>query len=206
MVLLRKMFPQKTYLNSAVYRNVRFTWREIVVIATVISVIALFFSAISLGFTIYNILRDRGKINVWSEIYFDSSKSFENPPPALKIRIVNSGRRPIIIVKIVKKSEKSEWSTSIVNPSLPKDENGFLLEAPTPKDFLAQNTCLVLREGEVHEWIIDYEEHLSNLIHLHDDEVHFASKLYIEDVLKKRYYVKDSLQNIKRLCEHKEET
>jgi hypothetical protein len=168
----------------------------------VISSIALVVSTINLVFTIYNIFRDRGKVTAWAEISYDTSKDPDNPPPALRVRVVNSGRRPIVILYIVKEAKTRIWFSSIVDPVLPIDENGKLLRFPKNKDFVAQNSCLTLREGEVFEWIIDYEEHLGELI-FDDGNFHFAKKLYIEDVLKNRYYVKKSFENIKILSTHK---
>jgi hypothetical protein len=171
-----------------------------------ISCTALIISIISLTFTIYNILRDRGKVTAWAEIFYDSSKDPDKPPPALRVRVVNSGRRPIVILHIVKEAKTGTWFSSIVDPVLPIDENGNLLRPPKVKDFVAQNSCLTLREGEVFEIIINYDEHLGELVNFDGENVHFTKKLYIEDVLKNRYYVKKSFENIKILSGFKENT
>lgn len=163
-----------------------------------ISLVALIFSAVSIGFAIYSIIRDKGRLQVWSEIYYDSSKDLGNPPPCLKIRIVNAGRRPVVLTSLVKKSSTLIWSSPIVSPNLLTNEKGYLERLPSMQDFSAQNTCLVLQENHVFEFVIE-DGSPFDLIASIDDKVHCAEKLYVEDVLKKKYYVKWSKENIKKM-------
>lgn len=173
-------------------------------IPIIISIAALIFSATSLAFSIYNILRDRGKLRVWSELYYDRSKDPENPPPSLKIIMVNAGRRPIVLTSFVKLSPSMTWYSPLNYPSLPTNEKGYLNRLPTMEDFAAQNTCLVLKEGEVFEYIIEHGDDFE-LFTLIDDDIHYANKLYVQDVLKRRYYVKKSHESIEKLFKFEKE-
>jgi len=62
----------------------------------IISTFALLFSALSLIFTAYNVLRDKSKIKAWAEVYYDLSKDMDNPPPVLKIRFVRNNNDLLI--------------------------------------------------------------------------------------------------------------
>lgn len=75
---------------------------------------------------------------------------------------------------------------------------------PSMEDFRAQHTCLALKEGEVYEHIIEHEDN-DELFSFIDDEMYYAEKLYVEDVLKRRYFVKESDTNIKKLFEFERE-
>jgi len=165
-----------------------------------ISLIAIIFSAIGLAVSIYNVQRDNGRLIAWSEIVANETSEDENH--AIKITLVNSGRRVVVLTSIVKESPTLTWSTPVKNPILEKDNKGYLVKMPDIEDLNAQHTCLVLQEGEIFELIIPYAEHYNDLMFSLGNEMHYATKLYVEDVMKKRHYIKGSSKNIVRFNEY----
>lgn len=171
-----------------------------------ISIIALFISLISLSFTIFSFLRDRSKIDAWSELYY----TFSNDPndcyktvPNLKIRIANSGRRPIVITSLIKVSSDSGFLTEfIISPkiNLSSGNDGTLSNLPKIEDFSVQNTSVVLNEGQAFELFIRHNDGIQELtiVNHKDGEYYDVEKLYIEDVLKNKIYIKNSKENIKK--------
>jgi len=168
--------------------------------AITISLIAIIFSAIGLAVSIYSVQRDKGRLIAWSEIVTDEAR--ENASHAIKITLVNSGRRVVVLTSMVKESPTLTWSTPLKNPILEKDNKGYLIKTPDIEDLNAQHTCLVLQEGEIFELIIPYEEHYNDLMFSLEKKMHYATKLYVEDVMKKRHHIKDSSKNIVRFNEY----
>lgn len=174
-------------------------------ISNIIAISALLISLITLIFTIFNFLRDRSKVRVWSELYYtpaSNSTDLDKLVPNLKIRIVNAGRRPIVISALIQVSLNFEYrSTSIIPPNLPHDGLGTLLNIPSIEDFSVQNTSLVLDEGKAFEIFIRYDDWMHYLINEDYDRNGYyeeVEKLYIEDVFKNKFYVKNSKENIEK--------
>lgn len=162
-----------------------------------LSIVASILSAGSFGFTAYSILRDRGRVLAVSEIFQDNSRSLK-PGPSMLIRVVNSGRRPVSLARLVRKCSQGEWSSFLTTPPLKTDDKGVLIEVPRTEEFVAQNTAVRLLEGDVFELIIHHDD-FSELYGFFDEEIRTATDLYFEDVLGRRYRVRKAAKNLKIL-------
>ncbi|MFO7593774.1 MAG: hypothetical protein R6X15_07005 [Pseudomonadota bacterium] len=167
-----------------------------------LSITATILSIGSFGFTVYNILRDRGRILATSEIFYDNSRAL-NPGPSVLIRVVNSGRRPIVLTKLVRVCSQGEWASFLSTPSLDTDENGYAVRMPASSQFVAQNTAVRLPESGVYEQVIHHDDY-SELHGLFEDDVRTAKDLYFEDVLGRRYRIKDAEKNLSHLYSYEE--
>ncbi|TBU76191.1 hypothetical protein [Phytopseudomonas daroniae] len=162
-----------------------------------IALLALLVSCVSMGVSLYNVVRDRARIKAYSSIYYDHSRSLE-PDPSLRIRVVNVGRRPVMLAYLVKSSREGEWASTL-RPIQPPEESGGQLGVWIDKAMLAQHSALRLAEGEVFEMLIHREDYGFHLCNCSGDSVLEAEKLYVEDVQGRRYFVKGSRKNIARL-------
>lgn len=162
-----------------------------------IALLALLVSCVSMGVSLYNVVRDRAWIKAHSSIFHDYSRGTE-PGPSLRIRVVNAGRRPVMLTYLVRSGRQGEWSESLCPVRLHEigeDDLAGLIE----KSKLTQYFALRLAEGEVFEKIVHRDDYNYELCDFIEDELREAEKLYVEDVQGRRYFVKGSRKNIARL-------
>jgi hypothetical protein len=154
-------------------------------------------SVSSLTISILSFARDRSRIRAWSEILWQ--RVGEEEIPQMRVYISNSGRRSIHILNLVKISGKSKWWRSINSPEV---EGGLITSIEQIEEikekWLAHNVSVKLGEGEIIELSFkpsDSHEFWS----LHEESPMLATKLYIEDVLKRKYPVRGASKCIDTL-------
>lgn len=171
--------------------------------ATSLSIAAILISAISAGITVFSYIRDKSKIIAWSEVVYDKSKSLDNPPPCFYLKIVNIGRRPIVLTSIEKRGRNGGWSNSLAEPELGKPIDEVLKESKLKDVFSTKNTSKVLQEAEFFEVSYDIEDFLFEVFSFDDDKLIEATDFFIMDILGKKYPVKNAKQNIAAMLAHK---
>ena len=172
-----------------------------------ISIIAVSISAISAAFTIFNIYRDRARVISWSEVVYDMSQDPDDPPPVLYIKIVNTGRRPIILTSVKKVAKNSTWGTPLRYPDYKQLDitvSDAIKDPETRRSvFSIKNTSVVLKESEYFEvsyGIDDFQHEVRNIF---NDEFHEADNMYIENIVGSKIKIKDIKKNIQAMYEYK---
>lgn len=135
------------------------------------SSIALGISIISLGLSAYFGLRDRAKIHTSCNYYPLS----EHRPASMKVSIVNSGRRPIVLRMICKSDKQGHW----VGEYIGDDKKGYQLG-----------------EHEGYEIRLT-EENLFGTVPEEGDLMEIDD-LYFEDFLGKKYPIKNARENLRQ--------
>lgn len=162
---------------------------------TVISFLALAVSAVSLTVSLLGYLRDRSKLRVWSTVSWQWNGP-ESDTPVLHIQIANLGRRPAVILNLVKRAGKTKWWRSVQRPELPGQETLSVKQLiELKRSSLAHLVSLKLNEGEIFELAFTPED-FHEFIATHDTPIVEATLLEIEDVFGKMYPVKDSTKNL----------
>ncbi len=172
-------------------------------IATTLSIVAVVISAISAGITAVSYIRDKPKIIAWSEVVYDNSKDPENPPPLFYLKIVNAGRRPIVLTEIEKKGPNGCWRNQLAEPQLDKPINKALRENKIQDIFSTKNTSKVLREADFFEVSYDINEFRFEIYSFNNDQLIEANNLFVLDIFGKRYPVKYAKVNIVKMLTHK---
>jgi hypothetical protein len=172
-----------------------------------ISIIAVFISAISAAVTIFNIYRDRAKVISWSEIVYDMSQDPDDPPPVLYIKIVNTGLRPIILISIKKIAKNSSWGNALRYPDydqLNVNASDAIRDPETRRSvFSIKNTSVVLKESEYFEVSYGIDDFQHEVRSFFNDELHEATSMQIEDVLGTKIKIKDIKKNIEAMYQYK---
>jgi len=137
----------------------------------IIAILALIISMISLGFSAYFGLRDRGRLRATSR-FFPAS---EHGPIRIVVTLVNTGRRPILLRLIGGSDGKGKWSGHYLGDD---------------------KTGLRLGEHERHELTLEREDLV--FFHPEDDDFIFET-LWVEDSLGRRHAVRDGKINIRRV-------
>ena len=171
--------------------------------ATALSIAAILISAISAGITLFSYIRDKSKIIAWSEVVYDKSKDLNNPPPCFYLKIVNIGRRPIVLTSIEKRGKNGRWSNPLAEPELEKPINAALKENNLKDIFSTKNTSKVLQEAEFFEISYDIDNFRFEVFSFNDDELVEAENFLIMDILGKKYPVKNAKKNIAAMLAHK---
>lgn len=171
--------------------------------AASLSIAAILISAISAGITVFSYIRDKSKIIAWSEVLYDKSKSLDNPPPCFYLKIVNIGRRPIVLTSIEKRGRNGRWSNPLAEPKLEKPIDAVLKERKLRDVFSTKNTSKVLQEAEFFEISYDVEDFPFEVFSFDDGEITEATDFFILDILGKKYPVKNAKKNIAAMLAHK---
>ena len=166
-------------------------------IALIFSIFAAVVSGLSLVISFYNVRRDRAQVLARSDIIYDGSHSLD-PSPSMRVRIINSGRRPIIITQFVIISEQGNWFAPLRGLG-----GRELLEAiaegrPLIEKLAAQNTSIRLSEVDIFEMLIHHDDDRI-LYNFFEDDQREAQDLQIEDVLGRRYKIQDAKKNLSKL-------
>ncbi|WP_312975699.1 hypothetical protein [Stutzerimonas nitrititolerans] len=170
--------------------------------ATSLSIAAVFISAISAGITLFGYIRDKSKIIAWSEVVYDKSKSLDNPPPCFYLKIVNIGRRPIVLTDIEKIGKNGRWRNPLAEPELDKPIDTVLKEKKIKDIFSTKNTSKVLQEAEFFEASYDLEDFRFEVFSFDDDKLVEATNFFIMDILGKKYPVRNAKKNISVMLAH----
>lgn len=143
--------------------------------AEVIATIALFISVLSTGFSIYAIVRDRQRVKA-KAVFFASGPNYEPEDPHVLVRIVNRGRRPVVLRAWHGSSDKGEIAGS------PLGEGGGLH----------------LKEAEFQEVTIKYRDTI-----FFPPDAYSAFEitrlLYIEDSVGRRWPIRGGKRALRRL-------
>jgi len=134
-----------------------------------VSIVALVTSLTSVGVSIYFGLRDRPKVKTSCTLYppYD-----ENPVPRLFVRLVNAGRRPVIIRLFGGTFGKDGWQGTYLN----------------------EGKGLRLGEHEFYEQTISPDD--QDVLFSHEDS-EAVQELWFEDSLGQRHPVKNSRKLLK---------
>lgn len=163
---------------------------------TLIALMAFAVSALSLTVSSLGYLRDRSKLRVSSNMTW----LFNGPEldtPVLKIQIANLGRRPVVILNLVKRAGKLKWWRSIKRHELPDQDIAKQIEE-IHRQSLAQMISIKLNEGEILE-LAFLPDDCPEFIATHEDPIVEAASLEIEDASGRLYPVKDSQKNLATL-------
>ncbi|MBA4681508.1 MAG: hypothetical protein H2075_01860 [Pseudomonas sp.] len=166
-------------------------------ISLILSIFAAVVSGLSLAISFYNVRRDRAQVLARSEIFYDGSRSLE-PGPGMKVRIINSGRRPIIITQFVIISEQGNWFAPLRGLGGRELQEAIAEGRPLIEKLIAQNTSIRLSEGDIFEMVIHHDDDRI-LYSFFEDDQREAKDLQIEDVLGRRYRVQDAKKNLSKL-------
>ena len=82
-----------------------------------VSLMAFAVSVASLAISLFGYSRDRSKLRAWSTIVWQSNGP-EPQTPIMHIRVANIGRRPVMVLNLVKRSGRSKWWRGIQQPGL----------------------------------------------------------------------------------------
>lgn len=164
---------------------------------TVIALMAFAVSALSLTVSSLSYLRDRSKLRVSSNMTWRSNGP-ESDTPILKIQIANLGRRPVVLLNLVKRAGKLKWWRSIKRHE-PSDQDTFEKQIEEiHRHSLAQMISIKLSEGEILE-LAFLPDDCPEFIATHEDPIVEATSLEIEDASGRFYPVKDSQKNLATL-------
>jgi hypothetical protein len=167
--------------------------------ANVTSIIALTISAFSAALTVFSHLRDRPRIIAWSEVVYDRSKDPENPPPCFYLKIVNAGRRPIIITSIEKKSKETSWTNGIVEADLGREIFTHITEEDWKKMCSTEHSSKVLKESEFFEAAYEGDDFLAQICDFSGDKFSKADRLFVIDIFGRSYPVRNSKKHITQM-------
>ncbi|MDN0085312.1 hypothetical protein QU487_21665 [Crenobacter sp. SG2305] len=159
-----------------------------------ISLLAFTVSVASLTISLLNYLRDRSKLKVWSEICWQHNGP-EPEIPHLHIRIANMGRRPTVVLNLVKRDGKAKWWRPIPPPILDEAITGVAQFDDLRRKSLAHLVSAKLAEGEILE-IVFRPEDCHEFVSVREDAIFEAKTLQVEDAFGKLYSVKNSEKNI----------
>ena len=164
--------------------------------SVVISLLAFAVSVSSFAVSLLAYFRDRSKVRTWSEIIWDTS-GIKHRTPFLHVYVVNEGRRPVVMLNLLKRHGASKWWAPIKQPNLSED----IFEAIKQlKKSPAQDVAVRLAEGEILEIVFDPDD-CPEFIADHEDPPVEATELQIQDVTGKIYPVKNSASGLKTLFE-----
>ncbi|KMV31026.1 hypothetical protein AB733_08475 [Photobacterium swingsii] len=163
--------------------------------------LALLISGISLLVSGYSIYRDRSRVKVFCKVVYDCSRdqseNLDNPPPFLRIYVVNTGKRPIFLSNLCGYiSRKSAHSWALKDEPIAYDENG--IPSVVSSGFV-HNVGVRLNDGEIYEYRIKHDDY-TKWYSTESDSL--FRKYYLTDVLGKKYFVKGSKVGIKTLSEY----
>ncbi|MBD1574171.1 hypothetical protein HC725_12950 [Vibrio sp. S17_S38] len=163
---------------------------------------ALLISSVSLLASVYSIYRDKSKVKVFCKVVYDCSKdqseNLDNPPPFLRIYVVNTGKRPIFLSELCGYiSRKSSSSWALKDEPIVFDENGI------PSLFssgFVHDVGIRLNDAEIYEYRIKHDDYTK----LYDTNQGCLTykKYYLTDVLGKKYFVKGSQKGIHKLAQY----
>jgi len=170
-------------------------------IPLIVSIFAAIISGLSLVISFYSVRRDRAQVHARSEVFYDKTRTLE-PEPRMRVRIINAGRRPIIITQFVIISDQGNWFTSLRVLEGSELQEAIIEGRPLIEKFVAQNTSIRLSEGEVFEIIIHHDDDRI-LYDFFEDDQREAQDLQVEDVLGRRYRVKDAKKSFSKLKAYK---
>ena len=160
-----------------------------------ISLLAFAVSVASLTISLLAYLRDRSKLHVWSTIGWQFNGP-EPQTPVMRIRIANIGRRPVLVLNLIKKAGKAKWWRSIQQPDLGGKVISTVEQIRELKEkWLAHHVAVKLGEGEILELSFQPED-CHEFIGTHEDPPVQATSLQVEDVSGRLYSVRDSTKNL----------
>jgi hypothetical protein len=117
----------------------------------------------------------------------------------MHIKVANTGRRPILILSLVKTAGKIKWYRTLHNPMTDKK---VLITNNNLEEFmdgnLAHNAAKKLHEGEVIEYVF-LPEDCDEFMHTHINPPIQAKRLQIEDITGKLHNIKNSSTAIQEL-------
>lgn len=120
----------------------------------------------------------------------------EPQTPVMHIRIANVGRRPVLVLNLVKRAGKTKWWRSIQQPNLGGEVISTVEQIQELKEkWLAHHVAVKLGEGEILELSFQPED-CHEFIGTHEDPPVQATSLQIEDVSGRLYSVRDSTKNL----------
>lgn len=166
----------------------------------IVPIVALVLSVVGLAISILNYHRDRPKIRAWADIIWHAQgKTPDSRTPMLRVRIVNKGRRPIVLLNLVLKADGGTWGLQLKPPEFPNQEHS-VSEALSILDrhALAQNSGVRLLEGDVmdiHYWPKDQFK----FMHIDSDFAVEAERMYVEDFAGTRYRVRNDRKHLETL-------
>jgi hypothetical protein len=141
------------------------------IFAEITSIVAICISLASLSLSLYNVFRDRAKLKITSKFYSAS----EHGPNRIIVRMVNDGRRPIILRLIGGNDSHGHWGGSYL-----EHEKGGLR----------------LGEHEHYEYKFEKED---TVLFIPEGNDVFFDKLWVEDSLGRRHPIPESKVFIDRL-------
>jgi hypothetical protein len=170
---------------------------------SVVPWLALWISVVSLLVSAYAIYRDRSRVKVFCKVVYDCSKdqseNLDNPPPFLRIYVVNTGKRAIFLSDLCGYiSRKSSSSWALKDEPIVFDEHGI---ASVVSSGFVHDVGVRLDDGEIYEYRIKHDDY-TKLYAVNHVGVLFK-KYFLTDVLGKKYPVKSSKKGIEKLLEYK---
>ncbi|MCE8027025.1 MULTISPECIES: hypothetical protein [Halomonadaceae] len=161
------------------------------------AVIAIIMSLVSLGMSLYNFYNDRARVNAWLEVQFHSFSPKQKGLPFVYLKILNQGRRPVIVSQWVLSIGEVELSSAIVDPWEISEGEVNLNELENPHSFFASayssnRTSKKLNEAEFFErFIVESGKVEEMLIETRDGDYVYPERMFIEDVKGGRYPVRN---------------
>ena len=163
-----------------------------------IAIIAVIISAVSAIFTYVNLNRDQPNLIAWSEVIYDLNADIENPPPCFYIRLVNTGKRPIVLSAIEKIARNGSWRNPVGEPDYSGALEKLVIDHKRRREaLLYKHTAVILKEAEFLEFYYDCYDFEVETTQLMDDDLFQAYDMAVIDILDKRYQIKDIKKNIK---------
>lgn len=175
-------------------------------IATIVPWVALLIALFSLFINSYRIYRDKHKLVTWSEIITKCSMENNKEYPVLRIYAVNIGLRPITLTEFgFYAKSKKHYIGKNIKPleDIPSDIFDPEFESKISQKSLAHENKIRLEDGDIYEMQIKYDE-FDMFYDTYNENAELAKQMYFKDILGKKYYIKDSENNIKILNNYKE--
>ncbi|WP_162982299.1 hypothetical protein [Pseudomonas aeruginosa] len=105
---------------------------------------------------------------------------------------------PIIMTRFVIISEQGNWFTPLRGPGVHELQEVVTEGRSLTEKLVAQNTSIRLSEGDIFELNIHHDDDRI-LYSFFEDSQREAKDIQIEDVLGRRYWIKDAKKNISKL-------
>lgn len=123
----------------------------------------------------------------------------ESPTPAMFVRITNVGRRPVMILNLVKCAGKEKWWRALQAPQVEGELTNERFQEFQSK-LLAHHAAVKLAEGETLELVFRPNDNdCAEFIFTHGEEPAEAQELYVEDVSGNAYVIKGSQEGLSTL-------
>ncbi|MBB3183749.1 hypothetical protein FHR95_001303 [Halomonas fontilapidosi] len=124
-------------------------------------------------------------------------------PPFITLKVLNQGRRPVVITNLIKVVEGKEYSEVIAEPE-GVGEMVTINNLEDPLSYFAdlfsmENTSKILKEAEYFErFVVERGEVQDLVVEVSSGDYRFPEKLLVQDIRGRKYKVRKSSDVLKK--------